>query len=219
MISEKLTFQKDPNIGLFGFATDKFCLINKFVTRKDVKRIKDVLKVDIIKCSLLGTPLIGIFVSGNSNGVILSNLIYENEIKHLEKQTDVLVLNTNYTAMGNLVLANDKGCVISAKLKTYIKEIGDFLKVKVGIGTIAGLDLVGSLAVCNNKGCIIHKGATKEEVKFISRILKVNTDKGMVNFGNSWVKSGLIANSNGFLIGNQTTGPEVGRCSEVLGFL
>ncbi|MEM5872082.1 MAG: hypothetical protein QW051_04370, partial [Candidatus Aenigmatarchaeota archaeon] len=101
-------FQNNPNIGLFGFSTDKFCLTNKHIREKDAVLLGKILNVPIYKIEVLGTDLIGIFVAGNSNGVIISNRIYEEEIKELKIICNTLVLETKYTALGNMILANDK---------------------------------------------------------------------------------------------------------------
>ncbi len=215
----KLDFHKDPNIGLFAFATDKFCLVNRFVRKKDVNLMKSVLKVPLYQTSVLGTGLIGIFTAGNSQGIIISDRIYKEEIEEMQRNFDVLVLETKHTAFGNLILANDKGCIISRDLEKFRKDIRDFLGVETRVGTIGGMDLVGSLAICNSNGCLVHKGANEKEKKLIERILDVRISQGTVNFGNPWVKSGLIVNSNGFLAGDQTSGPELGVIAETLGFV
>jgi translation initiation factor 6 len=215
----KLNFHKDPNIGLFSFASDKFCLVNRFIQNKDVKLINNVLKVPVYRTSVLGTGLIGIFTSGNSQGIVISDRIYNEEIEEMQRNFDVLVLETRHTAMGNLILANDNGCMVSNDLEKHRKDIRDFLGVETRVGTIGGMDLVGSLAICNSKGCLVNKWVTKKEKKLIERILDVPVSPGSVNFGNPWVKSGLILNSNGFLAGDQTSGPELGIASETFGFV
>jgi len=215
----KLNFQKNPNIGLFSFATDRFCLVSKFAAKKDIDMIKKVLKVDIYKTSVLGTSLIGIFTGGNSNGIVISDRIYKEEIEEMQRNFDILVLETKHTAMGNLILTNDTGCIISNKIKKHKSEIRDFLGVEVRVGTIGGMDLVGSLGVSNKNGCMAHKEITDKERKLIEKTLDVNVFEGTINFGNPWIKSGLIVNSNGFLVGDQTSGPEMGTATEALGFL
>jgi translation initiation factor 6 len=215
----KLNFQKNPNIGLFSFASDNFCLINRFVQKKDLSMIRKVLNVPVYQTSVLGTGLIGIFTAGNSQGIVISDRIYDEEIEEMQRNFDVLVLETKHTAFGNLILANDKGCVISRDLKSYRKDIRDFLGVETRIGTIGGIDLVGSLGACNSNGCLVHKWITKKEKELIEKTLDVNVSPGSVNFGNPWIKSGLIANSNGFLAGDQTSGPELGLISQTFGFV
>jgi len=215
----KLNFQKNPNIGLFALANDGFCLVNRFIRKRDIDLIKNVLRVKVYQTSVLGTGLIGIFTGGNSQGIVISDRIYDEEIEEMQRNFDVLVLETKHTAFGNLILANDKGCVISRDLKNYRKDIRNFLGVDTRIGTIGGIDLVGSLGVCNSNGCLVHKWITKKEKELIEKTLDVNVSPGSVNFGNPWIKSGLLVNSNGFLAGDQTSGPELGLISEILGFV
>jgi translation initiation factor 6 len=215
----RMNIQNNPYIGLFCFAADEFCLTNHFVSEKNAKAMKDILKVPVIKTSIMGTSLAGIFAIGNSKGIIIPGNAEESEIKFLKSRFNVLVLNTRHTAVGNLILANDKGCLISEKLEKYSGLIKDFLGVKVKTGTISGSDFVGSLGICNNKGCLVHKKIENSELKVIETLLDVRAGIGTVNFGNSWIKSGLITNSNGFIAGDQTTGPELGNVNEVLGFL
>lgn len=215
----KLNFQKDPNIGLFSFASDKFCLVNRFLRKEDIKIIKNVLKVQVYQTSVLGTGLIGIFTAGNSKGIVISDRIYNEEIEEMQRNFDVLVLETKHTAFGNLILSNDKGCIVSKDLEKSRKDIRDFLDVETRVGSIGGMDLVGSLAICNSNGCLVHKSITDKEKTLIEKILDVPVSLGTVNFGNPWVKSGLIVNSNGFLAGDQTSGPELGIVTETLGFM
>lgn len=215
----KLNFQKNPNIGLFSFATDKFCLVNRFAPKKDSDLMGRVLKVPVYRISVLGTGLIGIFTSGNSRGIIISDRIYSEEIEEMQRNFDVLVLETKHTALGNLILANDKGCLVSGDLEKFRKDIRDFLGVNTRVGTIGGMDLVGSLAICNSTGCLVHKWIKEKERKLIEKTLGVPASPGSVNFGNSWVKSGIIVNSNGLLAGDQTSGPELGIASETFGLV
>ncbi len=208
-------FNGDPSVGLYGFATEEFALIGHIEDRL-LRQLNDSLDVKVIVSTVAGTNLAGIFSVGNSNGLILPEIAYQHEIKNIEKKTNVLVLKGKYTALGNLILINDKGCLVSERLSKHVEEIGDFLKVKVETAKIAGLDLVGALAVSNNKGCVVHKETKKKEVELIENILKVKTGVATVNFGSAFVKSGIIANSKGMVVGNHTSGPELERIVEVL---
>lgn len=214
-----LNFENNPNVGLFAFATDKFCIVNSLFRKRDANLVHKVLKVPVYDASVLRTGFAGMFISGNSKGAIVSNELHEDEIGRIEGSVDVLVLDTRQTAIGNLMLANDRGCVISKELADHRKEISRFLGVDVRVGTIAGLDLVGSLAVCNSKGCIANKSISEKERKAIESVLGVPVLLSSVNFGNQWIRSGLVANSNGFIAGDRTSGPELGLAAEALGFV
>ncbi|MCX6818094.1 MAG: translation initiation factor IF-6 [Candidatus Aenigmarchaeota archaeon] len=214
-----LNFENNPNIGLFAVATDGFCLTGKFIRDKDAELMASVLKVPVHKLSVLRTGFLGIFCAGNSRGVVVSDKLHDDEIAELKKKTQVLVLDSKQTAIGNILLANDRGCIISKELEPLRNQISKFLGVETRVGTIAGLDLVGSLAVANSNGCLVHKAITEKEKALIEKTLGVSLMQSSINFGNQWIRSGLVANSNGFVAGDQTSGPELGLISETLGFL
>jgi translation initiation factor 6 len=58
-----------------------------------------------------------------------------------------------------------------------------------------------------------------DELKQIEKILKVEGDIGTANFGSPFVGAFILANSHGYLVSEQTTGPELGRIDETLGFI
>ncbi len=90
--------------------------------------------------------------------------------------------------------------------------IGKALNVKeIRKGTIAQVLVVGSAGVVTSKGGLLHVEATEEEVKSLSSFFKVNLDVGTVNFGSAFIRSGMVANSHGILVGSSTTGPEILR--------
>lgn len=218
MAIDKISFSNDPNIGLYAFATDEYCLVGNILA-KEAKILEKSLNVKIIQSKISQTSLPGIFCSGNSNGIIVPEIITDRELEYLKKQKNVLVLKGNNTAIGNLVLANDKGCLISEKLKLHKSKIKDFLGVRTEVSTVAGLDLVGTYTVANNKGCLTAKNILEKEKQILEDVLKVKSGPATVNFGYSFVKSGVIVNSSGLLVGSQTSGPELERISDVLGFV
>ncbi len=218
MAIARVDFSKDSNIGLYGFATDEYCLTGH-ISKKPTAELEKALGVKAIKSTIIGTDLAGIFSAGNSNGVIVSDRMYSNELKTLKSKLNVLVLETKYTAIGNLILSNDRGCVVSGDLREYAGEIGDFLGVKPVISTLWGLEIIGSLSITTNKGCIVTKEASEEEIKILEKTLKVKLGYSTVNYGSSFVRSGVIANSNGAAIGYSTTGPEMQLVAEALGLI
>jgi translation initiation factor 6 len=216
----KAKFGGDPNVGLYGFATDKYCLLGHEPQAKVRKRISEILNVPVHNLPLAGTDLIGLFAGGNSNGVVVTKLVEKEELAELKLAlpgTNVLVLRSVQTALGNLVLCNDRGCLVSEKLLKFRAELTDALGCEVATGTIAGLNLVGSAAVASNIGCLCHHEAAEEEAELLEGLLKVKVDVGTVGFGSPFIKSGLIVNSNGVVVSEMSTGPELGRIAEVFG--
>ncbi|HIQ50278.1 MAG TPA: translation initiation factor IF-6 [Nanoarchaeota archaeon] len=206
---KKININGDPNIGLRGFATDSYALIGCEIPEVSI------LKTEIYIIKIAQTELSGIFAAGNSNGVILPKIAEKNEIAQLKNlDLNILILDTKETAIGNLILCNDKGCVISPLLKNNLKEIESCLGCETIVSTIAGLSITGSCGIATNKGCLLHRDVKEEEAELIEDVLKVKVDIGSVG-GSPFVKSGIIANSYGLLIGDHATGPELERIFEV----
>jgi len=215
----RTNFNGDPNIGLYGFANDKYCFLGIEPLGKILEKIKSTLKVEIKISTVGGTELAGIFSAGNKNGMALTKIIEDYEFKKLRDLFDLNfeVIESKETAIGNLIVCNDKGCLISEKLKKFKKQISDALDCEIEIGTVAKLDIIGSVAIASNKGCLCHREAREDEMKKIEEILKVKVDVGTVSYGSPFIKAGIIVNSKGILFSEQTTGAELGRISEVFG--
>ncbi|MFA6805383.1 MAG: translation initiation factor eIF-6, partial [Candidatus Methanomethylophilaceae archaeon] len=75
---------------------------------------------------------------------------------------------------------------------------------------------VGSVCVATNKGCICHPDTTDEELEVISDILKVEAKRASVNHGVKYLGAGILANSKGALIGDDTTPIEMGKIEDGL---
>ncbi len=207
----KVDINGDPNIGLRGFATDSYLLCGCEIPESCI------LGVEVVKTTLFQTELVGLFAAGNSYGIVTHKLVEEEEVKKIKAFLDlnILLLDTRETAIGNLILCNDKGCIISPLLKEHKKEIESTLSCEVEVSTVAGLSIVGSCGIATNKGCLLHRDVKEEEAEVIEGVLKVRVDVGSVG-GSPFVKAGIIANSNAVLVGNTATGPELERIFEVL---
>ncbi len=206
---KKISVNGDPNIGLRGFATDTYVLLGSKIPGAEILN-SEIHIIKIAQCELSG-----IFAAGNSNGVILPKIAEKDEIEQVKNLgLNVLVLNSKETALGNLILCNDRGAIISPLLKKYQREIESCLGCESIISTVAGLSIVGSCGIATNKGCLLHRDTSEEEAKIMEDVLKVKVDIGSVG-GSPFVKSGIIANSHALLVGEHVTGPELERIFEV----
>lgn len=218
----QINFFGDHNLGLYAKCSDKVCFLGSFVQKKIEERISEILDVKVIKANISGTDFIGIFCAINSSGLVLPNIVKKTEIEKLKpvlKSLDMnySVVNSKFNCLGNLVLCNDNGAVISKTFsKLEKKKIENALDIEAEYGNLSGMNIVGSAAVATNKGCLVHRDAKDDEIKKIEDVLKVNTDIGTANFGSPFVGSSFFANSNGAVVGDSTTGPEVSRIAETL---
>jgi translation initiation factor 6 len=161
--------------------------------------------------SIAGTRLLGPMMVMNNNGILVSSIASDDEINFIKQESKLNVerLKSKYTAIGNLIAANDYGAIISPLCSDVIKQVHDILDVQAITIGISDLIQTGSIAVTTNKGGVIHPGATETEIKTISDILNVNLEPGTINGGIPYLASGIIANSKSIVVGNLTTGPEL----------
>ncbi|MFB6204032.1 MAG: translation initiation factor IF-6 [Candidatus Nanohaloarchaea archaeon] len=167
---------------------------------------------------LAKTRLVGLFAAGNSNCVLVPDIVTEREREKLEDSgIDHHVIDSRDTALGNLVLANDSGAIISERLEDHREDIEDALEVPVTVGSIAGIPTPGACGVANSHGALLHRDASEEDAEFVKDALDVeNVDIGTVNMGSPYTGSGLLANDAMILVGEDTTGPETGRIDRTL---
>lgn len=224
MVVEKLTIYGTSFVGTFIYTSEYFTLAPDDLPMKTYNILESTLKVPLIKCSIYGSCLLGIFAVGNSNGLILPSYALDEEVDFLKKsildQTgrDIIVerLNSLNTAVGNLILTNDKAAIISKELKDCRREIEDILDVEVELRDVAGNSLVGAVAIATNRGLLVHPLASDEEVEELGKFMGVQADVGTVNKGSPYLRAGIVANSRGAVVGIDTTGPELMKIQQIL---
>jgi len=218
---ELMNFNENPNIGVFCKTNENIAFIQKGLSKKIKKKIKEVLDVKIIELSIADASIIGSLLSFNSKGAIICDFADENSITRiLKNDLEVYVIHDKINAAGNDILVNDKGALVHPEMKEKtISEIQNVLDVPVFRGTIGSLKTVGMAAVVTNKGLLCHPKASDDEIRFLEKVFKVPVMIGTINHGSPVIGSGLVANTKGAIIGDLTTGIEMGRIEEALGFI
>ena len=123
---------------------------------------------------------------------------------------EVGVLDSKFTALGNVMCVNDKGAVVSPWLsEDDCQTIRDVLGVEVVQKKIAGFNQIGSVMTANNSGAVIHPEANEEDMKMFANVLGVKVEHSSINNGIPYVSSGILANNNSIVVGSLTTGPEI----------
>lgn len=217
----KASFHQNPNIGLYSFANDKFCLLPRIISEPLQKEMESVFHVPSHTMNICGTSMLGVFIAGNNHSLLLPKILFDSERAVFDKlKIPYTILNTDNTALGNNITANGHACLIHPDLEPYKAEIKKALKVeKIKTATIAGIPTVGSLIVLNDKGCLLSAHASDEEAAEISSFFNLPVTRGTVNLGSPFVRSGVTSNSHGFAFGSKTGGPEAVQIDEALGFL
>jgi translation initiation factor 6 len=218
-------FYGDHNVGLFAKASDKVCIAGSTLSDKSISQLEKVLKVPVVRSTVANSEVVGIFCAVNSNGLLLPKIASDQEFGALKAALNehgmaVERVGGKFTALGNLVLCNDKGVAVSRLLsKKELEKVEDVLGVEADYCTAGGLDSIGSCGLASNKGCVMHRDSTEEELDRVQDLLGAETDVGTGNFGSPFVGSCAIANSNGIVAGESTTGPEITRMMETLGLV
>ena len=208
MIS-KADFNGSPHLGIFCAVNDDIALVPYAATQKFTRLLKEKLGVEPVRTNIVDTQLIGIFVCLSNSQAVVPDILEKKELKIIKDHvSEVIVLKEKYTALGNLISLNDRGAVCSR----YVKNAEDIMGRKM---RVANTDLVGSAIYANNNGFIAHRDASPKELKEIESVLGVRGDVATLNFGDPFVKSGIIGNSRGVIVGKFSSGPEVQRADEV----
>ena len=215
----KYDVYRSPNVGLFVRTNNDTLLLPFGFAETKAKKLKEYLDVEkIIHVSIAGTRLMGPMTVMNNNGILLPSTVSDDEIRIL-KQTGLNVdrLKSKFTAIGNLISANDKGAVVSNLFKGEADQnIKDILGVPIQTFSIGGYVQVGSMIVATNAGAIVHPIANDWEISRISEILQVEAEPATVNGGSPFLSSGILANFSSVIVGNLTTGPELIMISRAL---
>ena len=216
-----LDFNENPNVGVFARTNDDVVFIRKGLTKKVKKKVVDALDVKLVEIGISDASIIGSLLSFNSSGAVVTDFVDKETIKAIESEGfKVCVIQDKLNAAGNDILVNDNGCLVHPDMKDKsIEKIKDIFGVSVRRGTIADLKTVGMQAIVTNKGLLCHPKVSDDEKLVLEKVFDVPVMIGTVNHGSSVIGSGLVANTKGAVIGNLTTGIEMGRIEEALGFL
>lgn len=217
----QLEFHGSPYLGVFARANDTLVVHPPALAESTVEQMARALDVKAVPATIGGSNIVGAVLALNNHGAVVADFAEEAEIRALTGAgLRVARIGGKYNAAGNNILANDAGALVNPDLgKTAVEQIREALGVPVERGTLAGLKTVGSAAVCTRKGALVHPKATEEERVFLEGLLGVETKIGTVNHGAPYIGAGLVANSKGCLIGGTTTGPEMNRIEDALGYL
>lgn len=221
MTLEKLRIFGNPNVGVYVFTNNKITLVPEGIHEEARKTLKNVLGTDLIEVRVADSVLVGVLVTGNDRAVLLPKIAKEEELDKLRSAgVPAKVVQTTFTALGNVVLANNKFALLHPEVSDREAEI---VKNELGLpsvrkGVIARVLTVGAVGVLNDYSGVFHPDSSDEELRSVEESFCVRVGTATVNFGVGFVKVGLVMNNNGAVVGELTTGPEIMRLMEILNF-
>ncbi|MDV3244943.1 MAG: translation initiation factor IF-6 [Nitrososphaerales archaeon] len=203
---------RSPNIGVFMKANDRVLLVPKGLAPTKCEKLSSSLGVTAVPTSIGESRLLGPLVALNGNGALVSRLAEQAEVAEIAKATGMNVarFESRFTAVGNLIAANDRFALASPVLEPRaLSQVRDVLGTEVERMAIGEFYQVGSLVVATNNGAAVFPGLSEDEVTKIGGMFGVDAYPTSVNKGVPFVASGVVANSKNAVVGNQTTGPEL----------
>jgi len=218
----RATFTGSSYVGVFARSVGDLLLVRPDVDDDLADELGAELDADVLATTVGGSNTVGALAVGNENGVLLSERATDRERERIAEAADRQVheLPGRINAAGNVVLANDYGAYVHPDLpREAITTIKETLSVPVERGDLADVRTVGTAAVANDTGVLCHPKSREEELQAVEDALDVRADLGTINYGAPLVGSGLIAGNDGYVVGEDTTGPELGRIEETLGFI
>jgi translation initiation factor 6 len=210
-------FGGSPYLGVYVRASEGAVIIPPAAHGPLEREIERVLGGRIVRTNVADSEVVGAMVALNSNGVVVGDELDARERSALSACGPVSVVRQRQNAMGNNVLANDRGAIVHPEFSDgAIAEIGRALAVPVHRGTLAGLGTVGMAGLATNRGVVVHPKTTEHEAAIVEEVLGVPVQRSTANFGVPIVGACCIANSRGLLMGRPTTAVEVSHLEEGL---
>jgi len=216
----KYDVYRGPNIGIYAAVNDDIALLPMGYTESRGQKLGQYLDVGVMYTSVANTRLIGTLLVLNNHGLLLPCTATEYEYEYLKKATglNVAFLDSRYTALGNLICANDRGAIVSAEMsRNSIRVIEDVLDVEAIQGRIAGYHQTGAMSIANMQGGIIHPEVSEDDLKQCSDVMGVEIEPATINGGVPYVSSGILLNNNAIVAGSFTNGPEVMMLTRAFG--
>ena len=213
----KTNLAGNPNVGLFVYCNNRYCLLSRVVPKRQISHIQEILGVPVIRMSAVGTSLIGAFFAGNDSCLLVPDIIFDDEIKILEENNiNYKIIHTKLTALGNNIACNNNGAIINEEFEeAAVKDIKEALNTPVAKAKIAGLNIVGSLCVANDEKAIVHEEISKKEREKVEKLLNAKILAATVD-GNPFVKGGIALNNYGYLISESAKTIEVTLIDQTL---
>ena len=209
----------EPHIGVFSRVFEDVAVIPPEAPEEFEAQYREAFDLEIVRTTIQGSPIIGSLLTGNSNGFVVSGLATNAEIERLSEFREVLSLYHGMNAAGNVILACDRFAAVHPEMDSHVqKEIGEFLKVPVIPLTLGDVKVVGMAGVATNRGVVVNPRSTVSEIAALEKVCDLPIGKGSINMGSAMVGTGLVANTRGYLAGNETSGYELGRIEDIFGF-
>jgi len=215
MNAAKYAINGSDCVGAFALATDRYVFAGSGITESSKRYLASVLGVEVLGMSIGGMDFVGMLMRANSNGMLISNLVTDREmeaVRAMKLDMNIKRFDSPLNAVGNNILANDKIAIVNPEYSNGdMSIIQDVLGVEVISKTVGSFKTVGANDILTNKGLVINNHVSDEEKKKLDDETGFDSVRSTANMGSLGIGIAVVANSNGALIGDTTTGYEFSR--------
>jgi translation initiation factor 6 len=212
---KRLKIMGSNYLGLFGITNDTLCFLPNNTEEESIKVVENTLDVKVVTTNLYESALLAVFAKMNNKKAYLPEYFLPKEIESIEKEIKVKLIKTDH-ALGNMLELNDTHAIVSeslekTELKLFEKEGLEILQTN-----LARTNAIGSAIAITNKSFVINPNSSNEEIKKVQKFLGFSGGASTANTGDAFIRNSVLANKNGFVIGEATTGHEINRIDEAL---
>ncbi|MGQ9581964.1 MAG: translation initiation factor IF-6 [Thermoplasmatota archaeon] len=220
----RLDVNGNPHLGVLSRVGEAIAIVSSDAGDALVEQYISCFGAPVVRTTLGGSRVVGSLCALNSSGAVVTEFATEEELGAIRasapRDMRLLRLRERLNAVGNNILVNDRAALAHPDLsRASLRTLADALGVEVLRGTIAGMKTVGSAAVVTSRGVLCHPRATPSERKTLRELFGLPVTPGTANYGSPMVGACVVANSRGAAAGTPSTGIELGRMEEALGFL
>ena len=217
----QINLNGNSSIGLFALATDSYAIFPKKTKKSIIEKAQEILKVPIADTNIGYSHIVGIFGVGNSKNLIFPDFISQEEIENIKsklpEKINISKIHSKISALGNTIVADDKIALVHNEFdENVIEEIENTLQVEAIKSDLLKEYLVGSTIFKTSKGILAHPKMSQENLDWLAEIFNLKANVTTVNRGTPYPRLGIVGNSQGILVGTDTTGPEMMRIFQVL---
>jgi len=216
---DRSTIYNSSFLNIYAYCTEKICVVPTSVLPKEERKIEEILNVKVVKTHINRSSLIGVYLSGIGDKLIVEkNSIYPEEIELLEKEgLKVKTLSNPDNAFGNLLAINSNyGFASPLLLPETVKEIQKFFNITIEKKACAGLDLPGSSIYVNDSMFLINPRVELKEFNYIKKMFNVPGLAITTNYGDVFVGNDTIGNKHGLLVGEITSNIEMTKIDDLV---
>ncbi|RWS16408.1 hypothetical protein B4U79_07196 [Dinothrombium tinctorium] len=212
----RVQFEGNNEIGAFTRLTNSYCLLGISASSNYYSIFESELGDVIPVCatSIGGTRIVGRLCVGNRHGLLVPSITSDEELQHIRNtlpdSIEIQRIEEKFSALGNIVAANDYVALIHPDIDRETKEIiEDVLKVETFAQSVGAHLLVGSYSILNNKGGIVAPNVKIEQLNELSTLLQIPLIASTINRGSHLIGGGMVVNDYIAFCGYDTTATEL----------